>query len=313
MARPSKTGLDYFPFDIDFFEDEKIEAIFVEFGIKGEITVVKLLCAIYRNGYYIQWNQRLKIKLLKNLPGISSELLEQIINRLVKWEFFNENLFHLAKILTSSGIQKRFFSVTKRRKQNENYPHLLINVGNNVVNVCNNSNNVDYNATKESKEKEINYSLSNENMNDENVLYDVRVLEISLDECFNELVLDTYWSETVTMNIRRLGYSDFTTSQFEKYIKNFFCELKGRGEEKKSPVDAKHHFFNWLKIELEKQKRNGNKNSKGNKRSINPATDYARASNAPSNIQEASQMLDYLDGKTMEWSYGTDGDVTGTY
>ena len=54
MARPNKTGLDYFPFDIDFFDDEKIMAISGEFGIKGEITTVKLLCAIYRNGYFIE-------------------------------------------------------------------------------------------------------------------------------------------------------------------------------------------------------------------------------------------------------------------
>ncbi len=27
MARPNKQGLDYFPLDVDFFNDEKIEAI----------------------------------------------------------------------------------------------------------------------------------------------------------------------------------------------------------------------------------------------------------------------------------------------
>ena len=45
MARPNKIGLDYFPLDVDIFEDEKISAISGEFGIKGEITVIKLLCA----------------------------------------------------------------------------------------------------------------------------------------------------------------------------------------------------------------------------------------------------------------------------
>lgn len=42
MARPNKMGLDYFPFDVDFFNDEKIVAISGEFGIKGEIVVIKL-------------------------------------------------------------------------------------------------------------------------------------------------------------------------------------------------------------------------------------------------------------------------------
>ena len=52
MARPTKEGLDYFPLDVDVFEDEKIEAIAGEFGLKGEIAVIKLLCAIYKKGYF---------------------------------------------------------------------------------------------------------------------------------------------------------------------------------------------------------------------------------------------------------------------
>lgn len=153
MGRNNKVGLDYFPFDIDFFEDEKIEAIFVEFGIKGEITAIKLLCAIYRNGYFIVWNDRLKIKLLKNLPGISETLLEQIVQRLVKWDFFDENLFNSASVLTSSGIQKRYFTIIKRRKQNEEYPYLLINVDNKPIYVYRNDKNVLRNDIKESKEE----------------------------------------------------------------------------------------------------------------------------------------------------------------
>ena len=132
MARPEKQGLDYFPFDIDFFEDEKTEAISGEFGIKGEIAIIKLLCAVYRNGYFIQWNEMLKMKLLKRLPGVSSDLLEQILNRLIKWGFFDEILFNSDKILTSKGIQSRFFQATKRRKTNEELPYLLVNVYNNT-------------------------------------------------------------------------------------------------------------------------------------------------------------------------------------
>lgn len=68
MARPNKMGLDYFPFDVDFFNDEKIVAISGEFGIKGEIVVIKLLCAIYRNGYFILWNDLLNSNSLETCP-----------------------------------------------------------------------------------------------------------------------------------------------------------------------------------------------------------------------------------------------------
>ena len=156
MARPNKIGLDYFPFDIDFFEDEKITAISGEFGIKGEITVIKLLCAIYRNGYFILWNDLLKYKLLKSLPGISSELIESIVNRLVLWEFFNKTLFDSARILTSRGIQERYFEAIKRRRITEKFPYLLINVNKNGVDVYNNPAASDINVciNSQSKEKE---------------------------------------------------------------------------------------------------------------------------------------------------------------
>lgn len=116
MPRPDKIGLDYFPFDVDFFEDEKVGAISGEFGLKGEMTLIRLLCAVYRNGYFALWEDKLKMKLLKGLPGVSEDLLEQIVNRLVRWEIFDKNLFDSVRVLTSRGIQRRFFSATRRRK-----------------------------------------------------------------------------------------------------------------------------------------------------------------------------------------------------
>ena len=129
MARPVKQGLDYFPFDVDFFEDEKLEAISGEFGIKGELTAVKLLCAIYRNGYFVLWCDLLRMKLLKRLPGVTAELLDQIVRRLVRWGFFDKSLFDSANVLTSPGIQKRFAEATARRHVTDNRPHWLLDSG----------------------------------------------------------------------------------------------------------------------------------------------------------------------------------------
>lgn len=126
MARPKKTGLEYFPFDVDFFDDEKIVAIAGEFGIKGEMTAIKLLCAVYRNGYFIEWTEMLKMKMMKSLPGVSAELLEQIVNRLVKWGFFDKTLFDSVRILTSRGIQRRFLNISKRRTKTDRKPYWLI-------------------------------------------------------------------------------------------------------------------------------------------------------------------------------------------
>lgn len=58
MARPPKKGLDYFPFDVDFFEKEEIKFLSVECGSVGICALIKLRCNIFRNGYYIDWGGR---------------------------------------------------------------------------------------------------------------------------------------------------------------------------------------------------------------------------------------------------------------
>lgn len=157
MARPRKTGLDYFPFDVDFFSDEKMVCIAGEFGIKGELVAVKLLCAVYRNGYFVLWNDATKFKLLRDMPGVSEQLLQQIVTRLVYWKFFDESLFLSAGVLTSRGIQRRYFDAVKRRQPiSHDLPYLTINVSRNPVNVSENPVNVNINPQikiNESKEK----------------------------------------------------------------------------------------------------------------------------------------------------------------
>ena len=55
MVRPRKEGLDYFPLDVDIAADEKVEYIEAKFGLVGFATIIHLLIAVYRNGYYINW------------------------------------------------------------------------------------------------------------------------------------------------------------------------------------------------------------------------------------------------------------------
>lgn len=125
MARPRKQGLDYFPFDVDFFQDEKVICIAGEFGLKGELTIIKLLCAIYRNGYYALWNDMIKYKLVKELPGVSADLLDNIVNRLVRWGFFDKTLFDSTSVLTSAGIQRRYFEASRKRQPLSDLPYIL--------------------------------------------------------------------------------------------------------------------------------------------------------------------------------------------
>ncbi len=133
MARPIKTGLDYFTFDTGLFEDDKIACVAGEFGLKGELVAVKLLCAVYRNGYFLEWSEAAKLKFLRSVPGVSVGLLDQIISSLLRWEFFCRSLVESANVLTSVGIQRRYFEATKFRKQPEELPYLLIELPKNYA------------------------------------------------------------------------------------------------------------------------------------------------------------------------------------
>lgn len=156
MARPKKQGLDYFPLDVDFFQDEKIVSITGKFGLKGQITVLHLLGAIYRvSGYFLRWDELTQAKLLAELPGISEQLLDDIVNYLVRWDFFDEVLFCSAKVLTSKGIQKRYFEAVKRRTVQSGLPYLISGRGSTQSNTTDIGRN-DENARTRNPGRDIN-------------------------------------------------------------------------------------------------------------------------------------------------------------
>lgn len=55
VARPKKTGLDYFPLDV--YLDDKFKFVEIKFKLEGFAIVIKLLQKIYANGYYIEWGE----------------------------------------------------------------------------------------------------------------------------------------------------------------------------------------------------------------------------------------------------------------
>lgn len=133
MARPAKEGLDYFPFDVDFDTNDKTEAIMGEFGSKGVLIFIFLLSAIYRKGYYLQWNELVKNQLANRVAGATGDLVQRVLDRLIAYGTFSRELFNSAEVLTSQRIQDTYEVASKRRKQPKSRPY-WINVDNNSVN-----------------------------------------------------------------------------------------------------------------------------------------------------------------------------------
>lgn len=115
MARPRKDGLDYFPVDVNILNDIKTKKLIRSYGTKTVAILIYLLSAIYRdNGYYLQYDDDLKF-IIADEFDFEESFVENVILKMVEVDFFNKEMFEQHKILTSEGIQKRFFKASERR------------------------------------------------------------------------------------------------------------------------------------------------------------------------------------------------------
>ena len=124
--------INYFPIDICFFEDEKIELMIAEFGMESVAILLKLQCAIYSNSYYLPWNEnRCKIFASK-FRMRNAARLQRIVNWLVDIGYFEQSLYENEGILTSRDIQTQFFGAIARRKKlkTEDLDYLIIDLNN---------------------------------------------------------------------------------------------------------------------------------------------------------------------------------------
>ena len=126
MARPTKNGLDYFPFDVGFFGDNKIRILKSRYGADGIAVYVKILCDVYKEGYFlpiVKMDDYLYV--LADEVGTTVDKAEQILtflrNRAMVqvFEKSKDELtgYDVDAVLTSRGIQKRYAEALKSRKK----------------------------------------------------------------------------------------------------------------------------------------------------------------------------------------------------
>lgn len=152
-GRPTKQGIDYFPMDVGFFTDVKIRKISRACGSQSTSILICLLCNIYKDeGYYILWDEDLPF-VIADTVGVSEGAVKEVLIKSLQVGFFDQGLYEKYKILTSSGIQKRFLLATYQRKETTIIPEYLINCANNSINCTNNSINHSDNEQSKSKVK----------------------------------------------------------------------------------------------------------------------------------------------------------------
>lgn len=242
MARPHKQALEYFPFDVDFFDSAPVRAVSAEFGIKGELCAVRLLCAVFgKSGYFAVWNENNRIELLGKLPGVSPALLEQIVKRLVQWGMFDKSLFDSASVLTSKKIQEHYFYATRRRRlDTSSLPYLLIRPPG-QKGYCIQKPPLMYTKTElmytetPQKETENKFSLVQNNPPPPPRAY------ACVREEVDALLANTSWIEQVCMRFRHRP--DDLRALLDEFATD--CQMRGRLVHD-SLSDCQSHFLNWL-------------------------------------------------------------------
>ena len=165
MARPLKQGIDYFPLDVGFLRDVKVRKIMKACGVSAPTILICLVGYIYKDyGYFLCWDEEVGF-LVADEVGVSEALVLEVLQQALRVDFFNQKLFDEHKVITSTGIQKRYFAAVARRSKVEvieKYCLLPRNEGvisdNNLVFVDRNSvpaynNSVSVNKSTQSKEK----------------------------------------------------------------------------------------------------------------------------------------------------------------
>lgn len=138
MGRRAKTKLDYFPKDVDFYDDFKIMELLGEYGPNGIVIYDATLCIIYGTGYYIECPDmdHLAVRIVKMIGNRwirKKDFVLQVIRFCADIGLFDKALLN-QNVITSVGIQRRYSEVTVRNKVNKEKYWLLKEDGQPLLN-----------------------------------------------------------------------------------------------------------------------------------------------------------------------------------
>ena len=121
MARPPKTGLDYFSHDTDASGDAKLEALEALYGLAGYAFFFKLLERIYKQpDFELDVSDAETVQILARNFHISVKKFNEMLAVAIKRKCFDCSAFSERKVLRSDGISKRASIVVEKRNEAKN-------------------------------------------------------------------------------------------------------------------------------------------------------------------------------------------------
>ena len=121
---PNKKGLAYFPKMIDFYEDDKIFDLLDRYGPLGVTVYDCILCIVYKHGYYAEIPldklSKMIIKMIGNKWVKSQKAVVQVVHFCSEIGLLDNDLM-TENIITSVGIQRRYYEIAVKRMKRQLY------------------------------------------------------------------------------------------------------------------------------------------------------------------------------------------------
>ena len=281
MGRSRKNGLDYFPFDIDTFQDIKIRKLIKYQSGKAVTIYASLLCLIYKNGYYMKWDKELPF-IISEMTGFEEAYISEVIKSCMTLGLFSKELFESCGVLTSEGVQERYRSICRQLKRKCDFGEYIL-ISSEEKGISSEEKGISSEEIPINPEKK---GISSEKFRLKEKEREIKEISLSRekekaeipegyftpDELGARLSESSDWLRMQPLNIFRQTGIEVSEDSVLALIGDYVCKLKAEGVACKPLDDARSHFANWA-VKFLKSQDNGN--NRANYTSKQEANDYA--------------------------------------
>lgn len=277
MARTINRGLEYYPINTNLFSDIKVRKLIKYQGGKSISIYVYLLCNIYQNGYYIQWDDELPF-LVSEPTGLDVAYVSEVIKCCLNVGLFSKEMFESERILTSKGIQERYDFICKQsRKKSSVVEYSLINVTLMNNNATVKTNNDSFSTQRKVKESKVKSNTDVLPKSDNDIEIDdvpdfvktereraLLASEEQKKEIRGAAALENFdWQGWFFQSSQDKLFLEapcmrhkISSGECVKYLQEFVYERAGIGDSPRSLSDLRKHFYAWIVKRIQGEKQN---------------------------------------------------------
>lgn len=238
MGRIKKINLDYFPMDVDMFQDIKIRKL-IKYQQGDAVTVYTLLlCLIYKNGYFMLWDEELPF-IVSEQTGFKEAHINEVIKCCLSLGLFSKEMFKEYRVLTSKGIQERYRKIRQLCRLSDDIPM--------------------YKLIDEDMRTPILDAPPNNPMPQPH--RELTAADIDKEEqWYNQQLGDQLFIETAAMRYH------VSIDDIKRGLQNFHLENKAKGKKHSDVTDYRYHAFDWLRYWVQDNTKKNNDNDKNQQR-----------------------------------------------